>query len=768
VGPGIYNLSGERMHEAEVFAFRTALAAGSGRITDWQARYKDGRISVSWATEGTGNVTVVPRYRANRWQDNSFIYDGIKDEWYIRDSGSNSGSINEYQIFLDLYVEGVQTTAFRIWNVEGMETSMSNPLMEIKTAQDLAAIETGNASKKYALVNSIVVEDHAPIGATGDAFTGIFYGNGYTVTIESFVPEITGYAKIGFFGEVSGNALIRDLTVDYDDVTLSALNEDVFFLRVWHGNIYVDYYGSTAGGIAGYVSEGAKLINVLIKGNLAIATGVNIAVGGIIGMAEGTSLLELTDIYSGIEINVNPLAAGQNSITYIFIGGIIGNNNSSTLIASCVFKGILNTNASYNTHIGGIIGYHSTPDNGTASVSDCLAAGNIKANINNEVNLIAGGFFGYFGSGTNAVNSLTNSFFDAGEIKIEGSLRQLYLGGFIGQIYGTSKLNNTGTLGGKIITIELFSLYTYAGGFCGSNGSDGEIRNAFSLVDMMIQGNTSSSPQYGGAYPANAGGFIGQNNGTIEACYAAGEVRVLYNNIYTAGTYIKPVYVGGFAGQLSAPSGIIRNCYALGDVLVDNNTLGRLTTYAGGLVGYNLGGTISNCFSTGNVIAQSSSTNETYSGGIVGRNTVYSSIVGNITNTAALGTKIVAADSGTTKGAGRVTGNNTGTLSNNYAIYDMKVGANDTYHSGLNLLGDPAGFVSHFSADVPTTNTGVTAINGAPAQISDIQNVQWWLNTLKFNRKEGETGLGSIENVWDFSGVEGRGYPLLRGLAGQR
>ena len=91
------------------------------------------------------------------------------------------------------------------------------------------------------------------------------------------------------------------------------------------------------------------------------------------------------------------------------------------------------------------------------------------------------------------------------------------------------------------------------------------------------------------------------------------------------------VYAGGLVGYND--EGEITNCYATGAVSATSSGSGSSYyygySYAGGLVGYNNNGTITNCYATGDVSATSSySYSDSYAGGLVG----YNNNNGRITN----------------------------------------------------------------------------------------------------------------------------------------
>ncbi len=80
------------------------------------------------------------------------------------------------------------------------------------------------------------------------------------------------------------------------------------------------------------------------------------------------------------------------------------------------------------------------------------------------------------------------------------------------------------------------------------------------------------------------GSLVGMNNGTIDSCYSSNPI----DGHYSLGSLIGSSFVG-----------TISNCHATGDVLGTGNNLGCLS-------GYSRNTTISNCYATGNVTGVSS------------------------------------------------------------------------------------------------------------------------------------------------------------------
>ena len=120
-----------------------------------------------------------------------------------------------------------------------------------------------------------------------------------------------------------------------------------------------------------------------------------------------------------------------------------------------------------------------------------------------------------------------------------------------------------------------------------------DIINSYSTCDLTGNG-------------GDVGGLVGKfsNGGGITNCYATGSV------IGNGG------YIGGLVGHIFSSSPTITNSYATGTVTGTGSTSCRV----GGLVGYNKGGMIQNCYATGDVDGSSNSYDYSCAGGLVGRN----------------------------------------------------------------------------------------------------------------------------------------------------
>ena len=145
--------------------------------------------------------------------------------------------------------------------------------------------------------------------------------------------------------------------------------------------------------------------------------------------------------------------------------------------------------------------------------------------------------------------------------------------------------------------INLVDEWVPIDGFAGTfDGQGHSINNLFILGSSSCAGLFSYiNKEYNNITIKNVGVNIGKQG-----------ITALQQGDYFAGVPISEItFAGGLVG--ANYGGIISNCYATGNV-----TAICYRSYAGGLVGYDYGGSITNCYATGNVDALSNA------GGLIG------------------------------------------------------------------------------------------------------------------------------------------------------
>ena len=191
---------------------------------------------------------------------------------------------------------------------------------------------------------------------------------------------------------------------------------------------------------------------------------------------------------------------------------------------------------------------------------------------------------------------------------------------------GTSN-SYTGTFDGGGHTIAGLTFTTnddYAGLF-------GNLNRAGTVKNVVMEGVQITSNQSNQIYGGSIGGVVGTSWDTIENCSVSGSVS---GTVYVGGvvgvqiggsitgcsssaTVKGMVDVGGVAGQTNS-SATLTACYATGNVIIE---MAPAKNIAGGcLVGMNAGSSLLACYATGNVTSTGSSTGKVHIGGFLGDN----------------------------------------------------------------------------------------------------------------------------------------------------
>ena len=200
------------------------------------------------------------------------------------------------------------------------------------------------------------------------------------------------------------------------------------------------------------------------------------------------------------------------------------------------------------------------------------------------------------------------------DFSISTTSATVYVGGIVGNAKNCT-IENCYVTGNVAVTAE--SSFSYVGGIAGSL-QNGTIANCFNdgtvsvecqgtftyvggIVGVMTSGTVDSCSNYGyalGGY--DTGGIVGTiRSGTITNC----------KNMDTISG--AAVEAGGIAGSTSGNDITISACY--------NTAYVCASKYAGGIVGYQSGGNISDCMNLGKASAENASNSSIYAGGLVGR-----------------------------------------------------------------------------------------------------------------------------------------------------
>lgn len=235
------------------------------------------------------------------------------------------------------------------------------------------------AGSKDAALRALAA-DWVPIGGYGISYTGIYCGNGYTI---SGLHITTNHSYNGFFGSVTGNGAL--LTgIHLRDVKITGPT------------------GSKTGALAGYIQNGTATL-CSAEGKIEVSLPTGGLVGGLVGHAANCSI---NRCHTNVDITADGALQGRGSA---YAGGIVGQNiclsTTSTLFTCRADGDVRLTGTGTSTTVqplcaGGIAGYNSSHSNSElAVILACVATGNVTATYTgtDAVNAWAGGLVGYNG-----------------------------------------------------------------------------------------------------------------------------------------------------------------------------------------------------------------------------------------------------------------------------------------------------------------------------------------------------------------------------------
>lgn len=251
--------------------------------------------------------------------------------------------------------------------------TVSDPYV-IKTAEQLNNVRY-NLSDYFVLGADIDLSglNWSPIGASGNGFTGIFDGSGYT--IRNLTISSNNQSNLGLFGILGIGAIVKNLNLENANIHSGYSNAGalVAFMDVGSqltdssvkGTGLIDGYYYT-GGLVGRVALGASVsrsfADISVKGTFGA--------GGLVGSNEGwiQQSYSLGDVISngqqagglagingGTILNSYSLSKIQGGT--INIGGLVGDLLSTGTITNSYASGTIISTA---TNIGGLVGGKSS------------------------------------------------------------------------------------------------------------------------------------------------------------------------------------------------------------------------------------------------------------------------------------------------------------------------------------------------------------------------------------------------------------------------
>ncbi|WP_294609567.1 fimbrillin family protein, partial [uncultured Bacteroides sp.] len=339
-----------------------------------------------------------------------------KEREYVAESGSlleggheyvYNATVEEDRVTVTIsdsdvpWQDGILTT-----NINGKEFRL------IRTAEDLARfaddVNSGQRdlnALQTADIDLSGIDNWKPIGMQypGELrpFTGIYNGNGYTISNLKISNMQEGSAA-GLFGVTDGGALLTGIHLRKVEI-ISGRAINVGTLVGWNGSastvslcsaqgkINTSEYDPTVGGLAG-INNGTITrcrTDVKIKADRIRLLGqLSADAGGITGRNSG-GLLFACHAIGSVTMEVN--TSEGNTIR---AGGIAGwnINNSNSIIYCCIAEGdvsVTSETADINIYAGGLVGYHYGHKGGL--LNSCYASGTATAStIEAKVGAIVG------------------------------------------------------------------------------------------------------------------------------------------------------------------------------------------------------------------------------------------------------------------------------------------------------------------------------------------------------------------------------------------
>lgn len=236
--------------------------------------------------------------------------------------------------------------------------------------RDLNAIQTADIDLKG-------IENWVPIN-WGDyntkPFTGIYNGNGYTIS-NLTINSMTKGDSFGLFGKIGDDALLTGIHLR--DVEI------------------IGYTELGVGTLVGWVEPGATVTLCSAKGIINVSNRDMINVGGLVGLNYGA----ITRCRTDVTVTTDATLIGQISA---YAGGITGSNGSGGLLFACHATGSVTLEGRHEStpkgnslYAGGITGGNNGLLNSFANIYCCIAEGNVSATAETAgIGVYSGGLTG--------------------------------------------------------------------------------------------------------------------------------------------------------------------------------------------------------------------------------------------------------------------------------------------------------------------------------------------------------------------------------------
>ena len=350
--------------------------------------------------------------------------------------------------------------------------------VEVKTADELhKALENDD---NVVLATDIALPDNwTPAGNgirsgasfTGDSYTGIFNGNGKTIS----------NVKNSLFGVVTGTVKNVKLVAAIDNTESDSVGA---VARILAGGTISDVTVSgsvkgekAVGGVVGRVLAAGTVSNCTNSATVESTSGSD-AAGGIVGKAYYT--------VTGKEMNIIGCKNTGTINGKYAAGGIVG--FSAANVKNCENSGEITMTGTNASAVGGIIGEQT--NYGTISGNKNTA----NITVNGSANVNVGGIIGWIRYQNNAAAYANNMTIvvsgneNSGNIS-SGTSTGLGTGGIVGLAYNQAKVN------GNKNTATAISGGTFAAGIVGGLQVNADNLTMGESVRFVVTGNTSTTTE---------------------------------------------------------------------------------------------------------------------------------------------------------------------------------------------------------------------------------------------------------------------------------
>ena len=385
------------------------------------------------------------------------LYEPIKngyqfDGWYLDDTFKTQISAIQIDNISNITLYA-KWTYISIYNVEDLKTYLSKSL---------------NWSGEFKLFDNIDLSgsEWNPIGNETIRFTGIFDGNGYTI---SNFTLLENKQNNGFFGYVY-NATIKNLSLKDINVAFS-----------------FDKNRCYVGGLAGQIVY-STIKNCDTSGQITCtssSTNASSNIGGLVGDVTSSTIEES---YSTVSI--------ENNVSYATnIGGLVGYIRSGKILNSYATGNVESVTSFSSVSVGGLIG-QTYVYNDLLDIVNCYSSGNCTAKSRTPS---VGGLIGeirvYYTTGTiHDINSFVNlkNCYTTGNVYSETEENDdkatTYIGALYGRIYNYSsdyEISNCFVFNEQV-------LLSNGGRYKYTNNFDSSAKLSLSDIWLFINGNWNS------------------------------------------------------------------------------------------------------------------------------------------------------------------------------------------------------------------------------------------------------------------------------------